>query len=1706
MPAVQRSGILPYQSLFHSDHRPCYVDINPELLFGDPTKEMAPPCRRQLQLHDPDIVQKYTSTLQAQLEYHKIPKKLDALQQVISSGQWSHNHQREYEKIDRLITEAMLHAEKISSRKYTGTFSWSPELIQAVQTERFWKLLLKLSKGIPIADSTISRTRQAAGLPNVLEPVPTARIITELRAAKHTRKQFQSMHTQLRENYLDRLAKSLVLKASPQLQDPKNAERLRLRTREAVVRIIKKERKKLMYKNIGAVLGQNSMNKGGIARIDVPAPPSGVDPNTIDPKTWKGPWRAVTEPDEIGFYICQTNVRQYNQAQLTPFASGYLADLLGDVLTSYEAAHLLEGKLQVDESKVPLPETLTMLDFLGEPYSTTMSPSDGRITSSQFIDNYRNVQEKTSSSFSGRHVGHYKAVLDNPSLVAVHATMMSIPYQVGFSPSRWHEVVDVMLEKEAGNPKQHRLRIVALLESDYNQSQRILVARRLSHHMEDHGLIPEMQYGSRPSKMCVSPVLNKVISYDIVRQTKVNGAFIENDAIGCYDRLVNNLVFLELRRLGLPQSVLQCIQDTWNHARHHIKTKYGYSTCTYSNNEDIPLFGPGQGSTTGPTFWGVLFCLIVKNLPSNIGTMVFKAVDSALQVAHSGDAFVDDAQLGCTSELPSGHHDPTQLQTTREIVRSLQSLAQSWERLLFTTGGAINLQKSFWTLITWKWGKGVARLQNSTQAPEELKLTAGYATDSITVPRIEPHEGFRTLGVYISPSGSMSTSKKKLYDISMTYATAISGSSLNRSASLWSYLLYLLPKLTYPTPALTLTEAECQDILSPSLMAVLPRLHINRNTARSIVHGPAALGGMSLPTIFSEQSSGQLLYFTGHISLGDKTGKLLIISLSYLQLLSGSTHPILTQPFTKYSKWIENTWLNSLWAFLSKVGYSVTVSQQWLPVPPRKYDKGLMDQFIQLGFEPLQLGILNRCRLYLQVLYLSDLVSADGTIIIPAVKNGHRIIDRVSNLNWPIQDRPPPSAWTLWRQALAHFENRSKLLIPLRYWCAETHQRWRWFSEPTTRKIFYRADDSAWQKVQPYHPQYTGRQTRLASASVYDLRLMTPAQDIPTDLVPTTLNITRQRHKYISTAGPALTTTAPKVLPNYETSLLSKPIDHYLHQDLDTEFQELFVGVVSLCEGSQLAYGWSIYSQDELCADAGSVTGRFKAGVQTGFLAGLLAVLTLLQRISSCVGNLYIRVPGLQLLRDLTTKTPQGIAHMTCHDFDLVQAVKGSITTVEKFCKVHLFELEEDNAWNDALDKAKDSAMTQATRCQATPSSYAKALGLTSISKVLVERKGQAVAGNFRPVVREDLYYESLKETIIKREKWSGLIFPLIAWEAYAKAFQKLSRPRQLSYAKLSHCLLQTNHQNYRYYGTSSLCPGCKLHDETRQHVWSCPSPIIALERQDLLETYRATLEEFPTPNRLIDVIMHGINSWILVQQGNLRRQIAPTIADIRMSPVTAAYVEQTSRIGWDAFLRGRVGRAWGKAYASFFQDADVGEQERWLADLIRANLDLSLLLWKHRNAVVHGADQAAESLREKTSLLNKVVDEYRRYQSDPFMIPRNQSSLFESRTLHQRLQQDRDSLVCWLSDVALAKQTQIAHQDRAAQAAKRFFVPRTIQRKQDVTASSEVLMSVEFGDPLESDSTDSVSAGIYEDNDEASITTATYSFPECCDMTLRSP
>jgi hypothetical protein len=75
------------------------------------------------------------------------------------------------------------------------------------------------------------------------------------------------------------------------------------------------------------------------------------------------------------------------------------------------------------------------------------------ISEEEFSSAYKAIKETTSSSPSGQHVGHYKAVINDLSLVQMNCTMMSLPFMHGFTPCRWERVVDVMLQKEEGNSR-----------------------------------------------------------------------------------------------------------------------------------------------------------------------------------------------------------------------------------------------------------------------------------------------------------------------------------------------------------------------------------------------------------------------------------------------------------------------------------------------------------------------------------------------------------------------------------------------------------------------------------------------------------------------------------------------------------------------------------------------------------------------------------------------------------------------------------------------------------------------------------------------------------------------------------------------------------------------------------------------------------------------------------------------------------------------------------------------------------------------------------------------------------------------------------------------------------------------------------------------------------------------------------------------------
>jgi hypothetical protein len=117
-----------------------------------------------------------------------------------------------------------------------------------------------------------------------------------------------------------------------------------------------------------------------------------------------------------------------------------------------------------------------------------------------------------------------------------------------------------------------------------------------------------------------------------------------------------------------------------------------------------------------------------------------------------GIAFVDDSSLYITSkyqhdvDLDMAQNMPIE---NKESIQSLNTTAQHWERLLFSTGGTINMQKSFWYLIAWEWKNSVPKLVTSKSAPGKMVLISVSSPSLITIPRLEVTDSFQTLGVYI---------------------------------------------------------------------------------------------------------------------------------------------------------------------------------------------------------------------------------------------------------------------------------------------------------------------------------------------------------------------------------------------------------------------------------------------------------------------------------------------------------------------------------------------------------------------------------------------------------------------------------------------------------------------------------------------------------------------------------------------------------------------------------------------------------------------------------------------------------------------------------------------------------------------------------------------------------------------------------------------
>ena len=122
---------------------------------------------------------------------------------------------------------------------------------------------------------------------------------------------------------------------------------------------------------------------------------------------------------------------------------------------------------------------------------------------------------------------------EDDELAAFHAKFIMLPFRYGFTLDRWQRSVHFMLKKLAV-PNWEKLRIIQLLEGDFNGGLRFLSGCRLMHHADVHKISSESTYGGQSGRSCHDALTRIQLTKEHLRIMRIPSVGINVDASACF--------------------------------------------------------------------------------------------------------------------------------------------------------------------------------------------------------------------------------------------------------------------------------------------------------------------------------------------------------------------------------------------------------------------------------------------------------------------------------------------------------------------------------------------------------------------------------------------------------------------------------------------------------------------------------------------------------------------------------------------------------------------------------------------------------------------------------------------------------------------------------------------------------------------------------------------------------------------------------------------------------------------------------------------------------------------------------------------------------------------------------------------------------------------------------------------------------------------
>ena len=588
------------------------------------------------------------------------------------------------------------------------------------------------------------------------------------------------------------------------------------------------------------------------------------------------------------------------------------------------------------------------------------------ITEQEYSSKLRVWTESTSTSPSGLHLGHYKALIARHDyseieaetieetaqkdewnhmqgcLLRLHVQMLNYALERGYAYQRWRTVVNTILFKDLDNVRIHRTRVIHIYEADYNLMLGIKWRVAL-YQVEAFRELNDGQFGSRPRRNAVDPVFIEEMQFEISRASRKMLVQTNYDATSCYDRIIPNLAMLVSRKYGVPKMTTQSNASTLEYADYRIRTELGVSETGYTHSPEFPIYGTGQGSGNSPMIWCFLSSVLFDCYDDLAYAATYCNPDKTQPMELGMVGFVDDSN-GQTNDFML---DETSQTVPRNLFK-LQHNAQAWSNILGASGGALELSKCSCHLVAWQFTERgdpvLVYTRPSTPHSADVIDPLTKAVHSLTF--LPPHTAHKTLGHYKEPAGTQLEQFKQLWSKSDKSTEFIWKCHLTPKEAWTYYYACYLPSIGYPLSCSAMTHAQLDRVQRTAMTIIVARCGYNRNTKREIIYGPMAYGGANFRHLHMHQGVSQIVSFLRHWRQPHTIpGRLLKCAVAWTQMSAGTSYSIFQRVYEELPQ-LDSKWLTSMRTFMSEINASMDLDENGVPPIQRQNDSHIMDQIM----------------------------------------------------------------------------------------------------------------------------------------------------------------------------------------------------------------------------------------------------------------------------------------------------------------------------------------------------------------------------------------------------------------------------------------------------------------------------------------------------------------------------------------------------------------------------------------------------------------------------------------------------------------------------------------------------------------------------------------------------------------------------------------